>query len=401
MEESNSHGPQYPANGGAKISGDPASGVQAAGSAGGLATANPPTVVSDQATAVSSVTGKPTDLAGTPSANQPTETEAKAGTSSTNRPPDPATAVELEVLSGDMDHMSLKKGQSSGARRRRQQRLRKKQHAASNDSQATGTGLAKSNTDTGTASKSSKQASQAERGIAAAMRDWDCSQGATAAPERRGSLAGKRDLSGRSPEKKNPKRQKPGTPKQTTYKEAVESALQVYVVNSADMEAPLSEEIATHIRQSLIDLIDAEPSSSTAPIPRFNRSGLAQGNFQVACADQASLEWLCATAGKIPPKDGVSFKAVKHSDLPQLKKVSVWIPGPASSVDKVLARLQKQNPTLRTGLWKVQYQDTKPNGQLLVIGVDSFSLGVLKQLEGRAYFELSRVTFKLPGEAEV
>lgn len=361
--------------------------MKAAGSAGGLATANPPTTVIDQALSVSSATG--------------ITQEGTAGASRTNQPePSEAASAALEDLSGDMDTMSLKKKRPSGAWRKRQKRLRQQQQV-SDDSLAAGTESAKPDTDTSKAATETNTASSAEARIGAAMRNWGSSQGPGAASERRGSIAGKRELSGNlSPDKKDPKRQKAGTPKQASYREAAESALQVHVVNSEDTDAPLSEELAVHVRQSIVDLLDEEPSSSATPIPRFNRSGLAQGSFQVACADQASLEWLCRTASKIPPKDGISFKAVKHSELPKLHKVSVWIPGPASHADKVLGRLQKQNPTLRTGLWKVQYRDIKPNGQLLVLGVDNSSLKVLKESEGRAYFELSRVTFRLPGEAE-
>ena len=89
MEEEISHGPQYPAQGGAKISGEPAIGVQAAGSSGGHATANPLNVVSDQATSVSNVTGKPSEKDGASRTNQLSETD-KDGTSRTNQPSETA-----------------------------------------------------------------------------------------------------------------------------------------------------------------------------------------------------------------------------------------------------------------------------------------------------------------------
>lgn len=397
MEEDNSHGPQYPAQGGAKISGEPASGVKAAGSSGGHATANPLNVVSDQATSVCNVTGKTSEKDGTPRANQLSETE-KDGASRTNRSSETAQAVNTESLSEDMDTMSLKKKRPSGAWRKKQRALRR-QNKAHGGSPLTGTESAEAVPDTSKAGTSS-ETSNAEARIGEAMRNGASSLGADATPVRRGSIAGKRDHSGTLSPKKDQKRHKKGTPMQASYQEAAETALQVHIVNSDDVEAPMSEEVAKHIRQALVDLLDAEPTTGAAPIPRFNRSGLVQGSFQVACADQASLDWLCATAGKIPPKDGVGFKAVKYSDLPKLSKVSVWIPGPAVPADKVLERLQKQNPTLRTRQWKIQYRDIKASGQLLVLGVDSFSLDVLRQLKGRAYFELSRVTFRLPGEAE-
>ena len=53
------NGPQYPANEGSKISGDPASGVVEPGTAGGLATGSPSGGVSDQASSDgSTITGR-------------------------------------------------------------------------------------------------------------------------------------------------------------------------------------------------------------------------------------------------------------------------------------------------------------------------------------------------------
>jgi len=98
----------------------------------------------------------------------------------------------------------------------------------------------------------------------------------------------------------------------------------------------------------------------------------------------------------IPARAGCAFIVMKATDRPKQTKVRVWIPGPASEPKVVLARLTKQNPSLKTDEWRLIHREAKDTGQLLVLGISLASLKALKELEGRPYLELSRVYFILP-----
>ena len=84
------------------------------------------------------------------------------------------------------------------------------------------------------------------------------------------------------------------------------------------------------------------------------------------------------------------------SELYSLNKVKVWVPGVPSDPKLILSRLTKQNLGLITSEWRILHRQEKPNGQLLVSGVDDASLTVLRNMSGEAHLELSRVTFELP-----
>jgi len=102
--------------------------------------------------------------------------------------------------------------------------------------------------------------------------------------------------------------------------------------------------------------------------------------------------WLLEKGESIPARAGCAFIVMKATDRPKQVKVRVWIPGPASEPRVVLARLAKQNPSLKTYEWRLIHTEAKDTGQLLVMGISLASLKALKE----PYQELSRVNFILP-----
>jgi len=129
----------------------------------------------------------------------------------------------------------------------------------------------------------------------------------------------------------------------------------------------LTAKEVTYLRQEIVKLIDAKPDSSTPP--RFSESGHVQGALRVTCADQCSVDWLLEKGESIPARAGCVFIVMKATDSPKQTKVRVWNPGPASEPKVVLARLAKQNPSLRTDEWGLIHREVKDTGQLLVVVV--------------------------------
>ena len=79
---------------------------------------------------------------------------------------------------------------------------------------------------------------------------------------------------------------------------------------------------------------------------------------------------------------------VKLTELYKLNKVKVWVPGTPSEPKLILARLAKQNRGLVTSGWHILHCQEKPDGQLLILGVDDASLMVLRNSDGKAHLEL-------------
>lgn len=188
------------------------------------------------------------------------------------------------------------------------------------------------------------------------------------------------------------KRVKPGTP--MSFKEAAEKALRVAIVFEDDSR--LTEDQASMVRQDLIKCMDEDEG----PPPRFNESGLKLGAFLVYCADQLSLEWLKSVVPSLTI-EGKKCMVLPADQLTRRTKFFVFVPGRVNPVSVVLKRLQKQNPGLKTDLWRVYSAEQKVDGQFLVLGVDDDSLASLERTSFMPYFELSRLHFKQPAEARV
>jgi len=195
------------------------------------------------------------------------------------------------------------------------------------------------------------------------------------------------------------------------YRQAVEEALQVAIVFRDNYTRKMNENEGNHIRRNIISLIDMMPSGSETQGPQFDRSGLDQGVFRITCSDQRSLNWLKEAVQGIEPIEGSGFTVVELAELNSLNKVRVWIPGIPDEPRLIFSRLAKQNRGLNTSGWRVLHRKEQrrpegkpqgqPDGQLLVLGVDDESLKVLRELGGKVYLELSKVTFMLPSQGQV
>ena len=189
------------------------------------------------------------------------------------------------------------------------------------------------------------------------------------------------------------KKQKPG------YAQIVAKSLQVAVVFEDEPTKTLSEEEGRYVRRQIIRQIDQAPLTSQGGFKAYN-SGLSQGIYRVTCADLASLGWLRDAASRIEPLEGRRFQVMELAQLHRANRVKVWIPGEKSSPTTLFSRMEKQNVGLRTAEWRILHRVEKPEGQMLILGIDNVSLRKLRELEGKVFLELSQVRFDLPGQGQ-
>lgn len=346
MDKSIETGPQYPANEGSKISGDPASVVTEQGGAGGHATCDLQSAMRNQVAAECGATG--TSSGGSP----------------------------VEHLSQQVSTIGLRK-QPSGAQRRKLRRLK---HLAGGPQESRGA----QTKEVMPVAHSSGHHQPAGGGGA-----WQTTA-KTHPASGSASKQAKRPLQhGDTPASLKPAAKRPR--QLPSYKAAVASSLQVAIVDRKNVGGMTTEQMEA-LTERLTQALDRLPSTSLAP-PRFHSSGLTRGGFVLACADQQTLDWLKKTVSSLGSVwEGADLQVIPKSDLPRHKVFTVFIPGQVDR-DTVFARLQRQNPCLRTDLWRVHKQEVRGEQTFLALGVDETSVQTLKDLDCRPYYQLGRVTF--------
>ena len=83
------------------------------------------------------------------------------------------------------------------------------------------------------------------------------------------------------------------------------------------------------------------------------------------------------------------------AQLHRANRVKVWVPGEKSSPTTLFSRMEKQYVGLRTVEWRILHRVEKPEGQMLILGIDNASLRKLREL-----LELSQVKFDLLGQGQ-
>nr|XP_012234577.1 PREDICTED: uncharacterized protein LOC105679244 [Linepithema humile] len=162
------------------------------------------------------------------------------------------------------------------------------------------------------------------------------------------------------------------------------------IVAEGYLEAEIIAEQLTLLRGAVLKKIDGIQED---PVPRFHSTSLRSGTAVVRCADEASLGCLVWRIGGIIPWEGVKLKVMGMDALQRQHRAVVWVPGPPESAATVLKRLEKQNPGLVTGSWKVFAEGigaTKKGGNL-VLGVPESSVLKLRTLDFKSFFGLDRI----------
>ena len=161
-------------------------------------------------------------------------------------------------------------------------------------------------------------------------------------------------------------------------------------------EAEITAEQLTLLRGAVSKEIDG---IQEGPVPRFHSTSLRSGAAVVRCADEVSLGWLVERIGGIIPWEGARLRVMGLDALQKQHRAVVWVPGPPEGAATVLRRLEKQNPGLVTGSWKVFAEGvgaTREGGNL-VLGIPESSVLKLRTLDFKPFFGLDRIAFRVSG----
>lgn len=154
----------------------------------------------------------------------------------------------------------------------------------------------------------------------------------------------------------------------------------------------LSNEQAEQVRAALIASIDDVKEGT--PAPRFTEVKYWGGLLHVSCADEATRVWLEFIVAKCSPWEGAKLVVTNGKDVPKPVRALTWIPGPPEEPEKVLKRLETQNPGLCTEAWKVVDIKVDPKGQRFIVIMEENSWNKIQELQGRLYLNLTRILFK-------
>ena len=191
-----------------------------------------------------------------------------------------------------------------------------------------------------------------------------------------------------------------GAQSHLSFRDAVtDDKLVGVVVNKSNLLAQFSDDVIQTTRNDVIAKIREAVDRGDSFIPHFEQSGGIQGRLHVSCADEDSLQWLIETVGSLkhPTDESVVLGVVSPKEIPKLTRVEMWVPGPLRSDAQLLSLLQGQNRGLVVERWKRYHIKEGDKGQYYVWGVDPDSLAVLESLQFKPYYEMSRLTTWLAG----
>ena len=394
MESSSKHGPQYPAQGGAKISGDPAHSVAAQGAVGGLATGDPDQDVAARGILVSMATGDQQQLTGVTPVEHPGLTCQPAGERKPPRRRKKKRAVGDLLAAGSS--VTVTATASSLA-----------QSPAAESSGETATdmemviGRSDSSEEVVPAPGSARQVDSSEQEIRTEQMP-SCSGAAVAgdpaamaADRKRKSEVGPTPPQSKVTKKKKVKR-KPAAG--AYFSQAEQTDLLGVVLVRGQPYAVLDRALVAHLRE-LVSQRVREAVRAKGFVPTFNEAGIRNNRFQIACCNRDSYIWLERVIKEIElthigAEGVVRLCLVPPDAVPKLIRAAVYAPGVPSAPD-FLELIQGQNPGLFTERWVLRHRQTVGNSTLLVFGIDGDSASILAGSNYSAHYELCRVTFQV------
>ena len=390
MMSSSKDGPQYPAQGGAKISGDPAHSVAAQGTVGGLATGVPGQDVAARGILASMATGDQS-LTGVSPVGHPGVTRQLASESQPlRRRKKKRTAGGPRAASSSATAMALSPAQLSTAE--------------SSGEAVTDTGMDIGRPDSSEedvpASGSARQVDSSEQELRTEPVP-PCSGAVVAkdpaavAARKRKSEAGPTPPQPQANKKKKAKR---ASAAGAYFSQAEQAELLGVVLVRGQPYAVLDRDLVTRLRELLSQRV-REAVRAKGFVPTFNEAGIRNNQFQIACCNRDSYSWLEQVIEEVElthtgAECVVRLRLVPPDAVPKLIRAAVYAPGGPSAPD-FLELIQGQNPGLFTDRWVLRHRQAVGNGTLLVFGIDGDSAGILADSNYSAHYELGRVTFQV------
>lgn len=154
------------------------------------------------------------------------------------------------------------------------------------------------------------------------------------------------------------------------------------------------------ITEEISKMLDLVPYGSE--VPRFEHTQYTDGVLWVQCTDMYATRWLMGVLPGVKPWPGASLRIWRRGDenntrweeIPQLKNMSISIPGTPMATLEILQRLERQNRGLRTHLWIVYLRSDSDHHVTLDVGVDEMSRCLIKEMDYSAYVGLGKAFFK-------
>ena len=162
----------------------------------------------------------------------------------------------------------------------------------------------------------------------------------------------------------------------------------------------MTQQMANHIRDSLIHKLYDPPGFSNAPA-RFLQYGLVVNHltsnniFKIACADSKSVDWVLSAGNSLARFGLTLFKALRWNQLPKpISLFSFFVRKTEGDAETIKHNLARSNPEINIRKWTVHKSWAKEKGLLVCFGVDPVSYRFIQSRDMRLFFELSTVEFR-------
>ncbi|KAG5866241.1 hypothetical protein JTB14_027643 [Gonioctena quinquepunctata] len=132
--------------------------------------------------------------------------------------------------------------------------------------------------------------------------------------------------------------------------------------------------------------------------PQFLKCFKRRGMLTIECNNQESVDWLNTTIETLVPWEGAKIKVIKNADIPVYKIIQVLLPNIKDEPEKVLKRLDRQNPGLKTKDWYVVNTKTEKNLQEVIVSVEQNVLEALEKVDYKPFLNFSRIEVRCLGK---
>ncbi|XP_068085539.1 uncharacterized protein [Anabrus simplex] len=178
--------------------------------------------------------------------------------------------------------------------------------------------------------------------------------------------AGKRLLSGATPEEDRQTRKRPTV----EYARIAKAGIRMAIVPVGYPDQQLSEKQVEAVEEAITNLIDELPEQG--PIkPQFLDCYLSRGAAVIIAENNETVAWLSSLVTGIQPWEGARLTIVGMDKLLSYKRVMVWIPGQPKDNNVLLGRMARQNHGLNPASWRVYDRKEEKRGVRLVVSMDS------------------------------
>lgn len=180
------------------------------------------------------------------------------------------------------------------------------------------------------------------------------------------------------------------------YSSVLKNKLLAVIIDESNIDGTLSTEQSDQIIDKLMTKLSQFSYASDSEVPRFQGYYLSKGVLTINCVNDKSIEWLM-NVHLNDLWDGAKIKIMTANEFAKVIRMTAFIPGPIRENIEILKLLKTQNSDLKTSRWRIYHRSQGTStGMTLVLGIDEKSLEVLRSLQMKPYYGISRAAFYLP-----